>query len=129
MNKVILLGNLTKDVETKVFENGGKLANITLANNRSFKGKDGNVVEETTFVDVKIFGKSAEIAEKYLKKGSRILLEGSLVQENWTDSNGNRKSKLLVRCESFKMLDGKPVSNDGKSTPIAEVEEGGEIPF
>lgn len=129
MNKVILLGNLTKDVETKVFENGGKLANIALANNRSFKGKDGNVVEETTFVDVKIFGKSAEIAEKYLKKGSRILLEGSLVQENWTDSNGNRKSKLLVRCESFKMLDGKPVSNDGKSTPITEVEEGGEIPF
>lgn len=107
-NKVILVANLTRDVELKYFQNGnGCVATIGLAVNRKYKKQDGSQGEEACFIDCKLFGRTAEIANQYLKKGSKILVEGRLAQEHW-ESNGQKKSKHIIQGESIQMLDSKP---------------------
>lgn len=109
-NKVILIGNLTKDVELKYFQNGnGCVANLNLAINRKYKKQDGTQGEEACFIDVKIFGRTAEVANQYLKKGSKILVEGRLAQEHW-EQNGQKRSKHIIQGDSIQMLDNKPQS-------------------
>lgn len=108
-NKVILVGNLTRDVELKYFQNGnGCVATIGLAVSRKYKKQDGSQGEEVCFIDCKLFGRTAEIANQYLKKGSKILVEGRLAQEHWLESNGQKKSKHIIQGESIQMLYSKP---------------------
>ena len=106
-NKVILVGNLTRDVELRYLPSGSALAKIGIATNRRFKKQDGSQGDEVCFVDVNLFGRTAEIANQYLKKGSKILIEGRLVLESWTDQSGQKRSKHSVSAESLQMLDGK----------------------
>lgn len=106
-NKVILVGNLTRDVELRYLPSGSAIAKIGIATNRRFKKQDGSQGEEVCFVDVNLFGRTAEIANQYLKKGSKILIEGRLVLESWTDQSGQKRSKHSVSAESLQMLDGK----------------------
>lgn len=108
-----MMGNLTRDVELRYLPSGSALATIGLASNRRFKKQDGSQGEEVCFVDVKLFGRSAEVANQYLRKGSKILIEGRLSFESWTDQNGAKKSKHTITAESMQMLDSKSSSESG----------------
>jgi len=101
-NRIILAGNLTRDFEVRYTNDKTEVVSNTIAVNRKFKDKD-----ETTFVDFTAFGKVAETMNQYLKKGSNVLIEGRLQQNNWTTQEGQKRSKLVVIVESFQFLDSK----------------------
>lgn len=88
LNKVMLMGNLGQDPEIRQ-ANGASIANLSLATSRKYKGRDGNVVEEVEWHRVVLFGRSAELAEQYLKKGSGVFIEGRLRTRKWADKDGN----------------------------------------
>ncbi len=111
-NKVILLGNLTRDPELRSTPKGSYVTQLSLAVNRSYQGPDGNKVEETTFVDVDAFGKQAEVLCKYLTKGRPVLVEGRLKLNQW-EKDGEKRSRLSVVLESFQFVGGR---NDGGSS-------------
>lgn len=114
-NKVIMVGNLTRDVELRHLPSGSALATIGLASNRRFKKQDGSNGEEVCFIDVKLFGRAAEIAQQYLKKGSKILIEGRLTLESWVDQSGAKKSRHTITAESMQMLDARSSSSQEES--------------
>ena len=106
-NRIILVGNLTRDVELRYLPSGSAVARIGLATNRRFKKQDGSMDDEVCFVDVSLFGRTAEVANQYLKKGSKVLIEGRLVLESWVDQSGQKRSKHSVRADSMQMMDSK----------------------
>ena len=114
MNKVILLGNLAKDIELKYTPSGTAIAKTAIATNRRYKTGSGEQKEEVCFIDITLFGRAAEVANQYLHKGKQVLIEGRLVLEQWTDSHGNKRSKHSVAVESMQMLGGKE-SNNGEA--------------
>ena len=117
-NKVILAGNLTRDPELRYTPKGTAVAKIGLAINRKWRSETGEMKEETTFVDVDCFGKTAETVGQYLKKGRPILIEGRLRYETWEDKqSGQKRSKLGVVMESFQFID----SNRGDGGGASEV--------
>ena len=83
---------------------GSAVAKIGLASNRKYKKQDGSNAEETCFIDASLFGRTAEVANQYLKKGSQVLIEGRLNFESWTDANGQKRSKHTITAESMQML-------------------------
>lgn len=103
-NKVILVGNLTRDVELRYLPSGSALAKLGLAVNRRFKRQDGSQGDEVCYIDVNLFGRTAEVANQYLKKGSSVLIEGRLVLESWTDNTGQKRSKHSITAENMQML-------------------------
>lgn len=113
-NKVIIVGNLTRDVELRYLNTGAAVATIGLASNRRYKKADGMQVEDTCFVDVTLFGRTAEVANQYLRKGSKILIEGRLNFETWSDQHGNKRSKHTIVAENMQMLDTKQNTEYGQ---------------
>ena len=105
-NKVILVGNLTRDMELRYSQGGMGIAKTALATSRKFT-VNGEKKEEICFVDITFFGRSAEVANQYLRKGSKILVEGRLNFEQWVDQNGQKRSKHSVTVETMQMLDSK----------------------
>jgi single-strand DNA-binding protein len=104
-NKVILMGNLTRDPELRYTPKGTAIARIGLALNRSWRTETGEQRDETTFVDVDAFGRQAETISQYLKKGNPLLVEGRLRLDTWEDKQTNQKrSKLGVVLESFRFI-------------------------
>ena len=103
-NKVIMVGNLTRDIELKYLPTGSAIAKSAIATSYKYKSTTGEQKDEVCFLDFNIFGRSAEIANQYLKKGSKVLLEGRLVFEQWTDSTGGTRSKHSLRVDTMKML-------------------------
>ncbi len=105
-NKVILVGNLTRDPELRYTPKGVAIAKIGLAVNRVWKSETGETKEEVTFVDIDAFGKQAETIGQYLKKGRPILVEGRLRLDQWDDKQtGQKRSRLGVVMENFQFLD------------------------
>jgi len=111
-NKVILVGNLTREIELKYLQSGTAIGNSAIATSRKFKSAQGEQKEEVCFVDIAFFGRSAEIANQYLKKGSKILVEGRLKLDQWTDQNGGKRSKHSIIVETMQMLDSKGSSDN-----------------
>lgn len=105
-NRVILIGNLTRDVEVKYLQSGMAVAEIGLAVNDRRKNQAGEWIEETTFVDITMWGRTAEVAAEYLGKGSQCLIEGRLKLDTW-ETDGQKRSKLRVVCERMQMLGAK----------------------
>ena len=105
-NKVILVGNLTRDIELRYSQSGMGIANTAIATSRKFT-KNGEKAEEVCFVDITFFARSAEVANQYLRKGSKILVEGRLNFDQWVDQNGQKRSKHSVVVETMQMLDSK----------------------
>lgn len=104
-NKVMLLGNLTRDPEVKYTPKGSAVTDLGIAVNRTYTTDGGEKREETTFVDVTMWGRQAEIAGEYLKKGRPVFIEGRLQLDTWDDKQtGQKRSKLRVVCENFQML-------------------------
>ena len=105
-NKVILIGNLTRDPELRYTAKGMAIARIGVAVSRKWRNEAGEMQEETTFVDVDAFGRQAETIGQYLKKGRPIMIEGRLRLDQWEDKNtGQKRSKLGVVLELFQFLD------------------------
>ena len=111
-NRVILVGNLTRDVELRYIQNGTAVTDVALAVNDRRKGANGEWTEETTFVDVTLWGRQAEVAGEYLSKGSSVLIEGRLKLDTW-ETDGQKRSKLRVVGERMQMLGGRGGSGRG----------------
>ncbi len=113
-NKVILMGNLTRDPEVRYTSSGTAIAKLGIAINRYWSNKDGQKQEETTFVDVDAFGRQAETIGQYLKKGRPIMVEGRLKLDQWDDKQtGQKRSKLGVTLENFQFLDSRGEGGGG----------------
>ena len=121
VNKVILVGNLGQDPEVRYLPNGGAVANITLATSESWRDKaTGEQKEQTEWHRVVLFGKLAEVAGEYLRKGSQVYIEGQLRTRKWTDQSGVEKytTEVLVNVGGvMQMLGGKQGSNEQSTTP------------
>ncbi|CAD7287199.1 single-stranded DNA-binding protein [Campylobacter suis] len=104
-NKVVLVGNLTRDIELRYTTSGAAIGNTGIAVTRRFTANNEKR-EETCFVDISFFGKQAEIANQYLSKGSKVLVEGRLKFDQWTDNNGQNRSKHSISVENMEMLGG-----------------------
>ncbi len=111
-NKVIMVGNLTRDIELRYSQSGMGIANTAIATSRKFTS-NGEKKEEVCFVDITFFARSAEIANQYLRKGSKILVEGRLNFDQWVDQNGQKRSKHSVVVESMQMMDSKGDNQGG----------------
>ena len=114
-NKIILAGNLTRDVEVRYTQGGSAIGNTAIATSRKFKSQTGEQKEEVLFVDLTFFGRTAEIANQYLRKGSKVLVDGRLKLEQWTAQDGSKRSKHSVTVENLQMLDTK-----GQSEQLAQ---------
>ncbi len=106
-NKVIMVGNLTRDIELRYLPSGSAIAKSAVATSYKYKSSTGEQKDEVCFLDFNIFGRSAEVANQYLKKGSKVLLEGRLVFEQWTAQDGSTRSRHSLRVDAMKMLDTK----------------------
>ena len=106
-NKMIMIGNLTKDIDLKYFPNGDAFAVSSVASTYKYKSTTGEQKDEVCFIDFKVYGKDAENANKFLKKGSKVLLEGRLVFEQWTANDGSTRSRHILRVDTMKYLDTK----------------------
>lgn len=103
-NKVILMGNLTRDPEVRYLSSGTAVADLALAINEDYKNKDGEKVESTVFVDVVVWARQAETCGQYLSKGSPVLVEGMLQLDKWQTKEGENRSKLRVRAVRVQFL-------------------------
>lgn len=119
-NRVILVGNLTRDIELKYTQGGTAVTDIGMAVNDRRKSATGEWVDETTFVDVTLWGRTAEVASEYLGKGSPILIEGRLKLDTW-ETEGQKRSKLRVVCDRMQMLGGR---SDGGGGPRRQPTQG-----
>jgi len=120
VNKVILIGNLTRDPQTKQLPTQSVVTEFGLAMNRKFKSHDGEDREEVCFVDCAAFGRQAEVIQKYCRKGKQLYVEGRLRYDSWDDKGGHgKRSKLSVVVESFQFLggreDGPPDADHGQT--------------
>lgn len=126
MNKVILLGNLTRDVEIKYTPSNNAVANLSVAVNRKWTSAAGEKKEEVAFIDMEAWGKTAENIAKFFAKGRPILVEGRLKQETWDDKEtGKKRSKLLVSIDTFHFCGGDKQDKGGSAHAPAQARSGG----
>jgi single-strand DNA-binding protein len=139
-NKVLLMGNLTRDPQLSYTPNQTAVVDFGLATNRRWTGQDGSQREETCFVDCRAFGRQAENINKYLSKGRPVFVEGRLTFDSWTAQDGTKRSRLRVTVENFRFLPGTgggpSAAGPGGDTTGPETEQGGagdrpadDIPF
>lgn len=126
VNKVILIGNLGKDPEVKYLDGGGVVARVPLATTEKYKDRNGNPQENTEWHNLEIWNEQAKIAEKYLKKGKQVFVEGRIRTDSWED-NGQKKYRTYIRVSNFTMLG----SSDGskESSIPASTDETDVLPF
>jgi len=106
-NKTVMVGNITRDIELRYLPSGAAIAKSAIATSYKYKTATGEKKDEVCFMDFNIFGKSAEVANQYLKKGSKVLLEGRIVFEQWTAQDGTNRNRHSLRVDVMKMLDSK----------------------
>ncbi len=106
-NRVLLMGNLTRDPELKYLPSNTAVCEFGVATNRRYKDRDGNVKEEVTFVEVAAFARTAEVIQQYMTKGKPIFIEGRLRFDQWTAQDGSKRSRLTVVAENFQFVGGR----------------------
>lgn len=126
-NKVILLGNLTRDPETRYTPQGTAVSGFGLGVNRRFKDKEGKLQEETTFVDIEAWGQTAENCGKYLKKGDGVLVDGRLKQDKW-EKDGQSRTKMKVVAGVVQFMPKRGRGKDGAEETVATGDPGTEEP-
>lgn len=118
LNRVLLIGNLTRDPEVRYTPKGTAVAEIGLAVNRIYSGEDGEKKEETTFVDVTLWARQAEVAGQYLKKGRPVFIEGRLQLDTWDDKQtGQKRSRLRVVSENLQLLGSRQEGESSSPAP------------
>jgi single-strand DNA-binding protein len=116
-NRVILVGRLTRDPELRYLPSGTAVATFGIATSRSWTDKNTNEKkEEVMFIDVTSFARSAEIVNQYLKKGNKVLVEGRLVLDRWTDQNGQNRSKHTVRADSVQFMETRAEAQNSQNS-------------
>ena len=115
LNKVLLIGNLTRDPDVKMMTNGRPVCNFGLALNRSYKDSEGNKKDETTFVDVECFGPRAEAVGRFFTKGRPIFVEGRLKLDQWESKEGEKRSAIRVVLDNFEFVDSRQESQNNQS--------------
>lgn len=125
-NRIILVGNLTRDPETSTTDSGTAVCKFGIATNRKWKGKDGKEGEEVCFVDCVVFGPAGEAFARYMGVGRSVLIEGRLTFSQWEGKDGSRRSKHGIMVENFTFLGGGKGKDDA-SEPASPT--GDEIPF
>lgn len=111
-NRIVLVGHLTRDIDLRYTQSGAAIGSCGIAVTRKYT-LNGEKREETCFIDITFFGKQAETANQYLGKGSKLLVEGRLKFDQWTDNNGQNRSKHTVAVENMEMLGGGQQNNQG----------------
>lgn len=114
-NKVLLMGNLTRDPELRYTAGGTAIARFGMAINRMYKAQDGEQKKETCFVDVSMFGRRAEVISEYFSKGSSIFIEGRLRFEQWESQDGQKRNRLSVMAENFEFVGSSQKNNDSSA--------------
>lgn len=121
VNKVILIGNLGSDPEVRYLESGSAVAKFSIATTEAYTNKSGERVENTEWHRIELWEGLAKVAEKYLKKGNSVYIEGRIRTDNWTDKEGQQKSGITIRANSMTLLGGPNTgggeNNPGQSTP------------
>lgn len=121
-NRVFLLGNLTADPESRDLPTGGIVTDLRLAVNRTYRNREGEQTEEVSFIDCTAYGRTAEIARDYLKKGRPAFLEGRLHQDRWETNEGDKRSKLKVVVERLVLLPRRAGAAEGEGEGEGEAE-------
>jgi single-strand DNA-binding protein len=122
LNKVLLIGNLTKDPELRYTPNGTAVTNLRLAVNRKFKDRSGELKEDTCFITVTAWDKQAEICNQYLQKGRSVFVEGILQSRSWETGEGQKRSTIDVRAERIQFL-ASPAKSEGPGNAESPVKE------
>jgi len=138
-NKVMLMGNLTRDPQLSYTPNQTAVVDFGMATNRKWTGQDGSQREETCFVDCRMFGRRAEVVNKYCKKGNPLFVEGRLTFDSWEAQDGSKRSRLRVSVENFEFIGGgsgggggagRAGQSSGESSPPAQQQPSDDdIPF
>jgi len=123
LNKALLMGNLTRDVDLKYIPSGAAVANFGLAVNRTYTNSDGEKVDDTCFVDIVAWNRLAEVAGEYLSKGRPVFVEGRLQMDSWEQEDGKKRTKLRVVAQNIQFLGG------AKSDSGGEKDADDDIPF
>ena len=118
LNKVLLIGNLTRDPDVRMMSNGRPVCNFGLALNRSYKDAEGNRKDETTFVDVECFGPRAEAVGRFFTKGRAIFVEGRLKLDQWESKEGEKRSAIRVVLDNFEFVDSKQDGTQNRNPAI-----------
>ena len=134
LNKVMLIGNLTRNPELKYIPSGSAVANIGLATSRKFKGNDGELKEEVCFLNIVVWGKQAEACNEYLSKGSPVFVEGRLQSRSYETKEGQKRNVVEVVAERVQFLGGKKAAGTGdeevpEETAPASAENEDKPPF
>jgi single-strand DNA-binding protein len=136
-NKVMLMGNLTRDPQLSYTPNQTAVVDFGLAINRKWESKDGQAKSETCFVDLRMFGRRAEVVNKYCAKGDPLFIEGRLTFDSWEAQDGTKRSKLRVTVENFEFISSREPRKASPKTPgnanpdynAGPPPEDGDIPF
>jgi single-strand DNA-binding protein len=127
-NRVLLMGNLTRNPEIRYTPSGTAVADLGLAVSENFKNKAGETVEQTCFVDVVVWGRQAETASEYLHKGSPVFVEGRLQLDQWESPQGEKRSKLRVRADRVQFLGSPGKGTEYADTPAASAPQAASTP-
>jgi len=122
LNKVLLIGNLTRDPELRYTPQGAAVCEFSIAMNRTFNSKTGEKKEEVTFIDIVAWARTAEICGEYLKKGRPVFIEGRLQQDRWEQPDGQKRSRIKVTAERVQFL-GSPAGGGGPRGAAPEAAE------
>lgn len=128
LNKVMIIGRLTRDPELRNIPSGQSVTSFGLATNRSWKGKDGEKQDQVEYHNIVLWARLAEIASQYLKKGSRIYMEGRLQTRDWTGQDGSKKRSTEIIGENMIMLDGPKASGAPNNSNVSNATSGNDIP-
>jgi len=129
LNKVLLIGHLGSDPESRFMTSGNAVTNFSLATNESWKSSEGEIKDKTEWHKVVIFGKRAETASEYLKKGQLVYIEGRLQTRSWEDKDGVKRYTTEVLCENFTMLGRKGDGASGGTSPKTDSDQEDDLPF
>ena len=129
VNKVILVGNLGKDPEVKYLDNGVAVANFSLATTESYKNKEGERVNQTEWHNIVLWRGLAEVAEKWLKKGSNVYIEGKIKTRKWEDKEGNARYNTEILADNMTMLGSKPASEAAPPATSEQQSSADDLPF
>ncbi len=129
VNKVILVGNLGKDPEVKYLDSGIAVANFSLATTENYKNKEGERVSQTEWHNIVLWRGLAEVAEKYLKKGSSIYIEGRIRTRKWEDDDGKTRYNTEILGDNMTMLGGKPQPENKNEDLTSSENDEDDLPF
>ena len=129
VNKVILVGNLGKDPEMRKLEGGVSRVNFSLATTEYYKDKEGRRIEQTEWHNIVLWRSLAENAERLLKKGNTVYMEGKLQTRKWQDKDGIQRSITEIVCETFQLIKRNEPSNQGETNTSTEPTGGDDLPF